>query len=90
MPVQRPLSLSKVMLLFGSEDIHYMSENIFQIISGEFWPMATDHFQRLADNWHFKQNVIMTPIEIEMSHSVCCYSFTHILAPSSIELCSSN
>merc|ERR1719222_1761163 len=36
----------------------------FSELRGEFWPMATDHFQRLADNWHFKQNVIMTPIEI--------------------------
>ena len=77
-------NLSKVMFLFGSEDIHYMSDNIFLIISGEFMPMATDHFQRLADNWCFQQNVIITLIEIEMSLSVCYYSFTHNIAPYSI------
>merc|ERR1711973_172526 len=44
----------------------------FSELRGEFWPMATDHFQRLADNWRFQQNVIMTSIEIEMSYSICC------------------
>merc|ERR1712223_2278934 len=34
----------------------------FSELRGEFWPMATDHFQRLADNWCFQQNVIITLI----------------------------
>merc|ERR1711972_249556 len=41
----------------------------FSELRGEIWPMATVLFQPLADNWRFQQNVIMTPIEIELSHS---------------------
>jgi len=46
----------------------------FSELRGEIWPMATVLFQPLADNWRFQPNVIMTRIEIETSHSVCCYS----------------
>merc|ERR1712223_489641 len=41
----------------------------FSELRGETWPTAADHFQPLAENWRFQQNVIITPIEIEMSHS---------------------